>query len=618
MFKLFSVFSLAAVLSLLLGQNRSAWAQGSSPAAQNPAPAAPKAPASSQKPAGPQKPMPAQSQGGFIPPMEINAEIEGDVRTMVVMAAVNMAGFDAETAGQPLSPARAELRKDLAKMDPALRTKLTAYYKSHRRPSVEETFDVLRYQALSLLMDAPPSFEIAKASNLPDDLRPLVDFAPLVQEFYASSGIQQVLGKYLRLGEVYAGYYRRPVGGVIFDTLNYFHTTPDTIITVHPFETDQHTGERRMTIHSRTRYMYIIMDPLGPFGASMVRGDILNLRPDRARRKVGDDYIVVIGPARVPITDGLREALIRFAVDPALERHLSAFLDYKDPITKLVGSAPAAEREFVTSVYLVVRESLAVAAEARMKRIRSSGENDQYNEDDAVFDLAAAYKRGAVLVFHFYDALKGFESVGINIEDFLDEMVATTDFAAEANRPKQFGPIVAKVAALRSRNAASSPTTAPSALRPGEAAPEVNEKVLESDNLIRARKFAEARTYLQEILAAQPNNARAVYGMAQVVNGDPSQVESDPKADENDKIQAQHDRLELAISLYRKAIQLASGDSERWLIQWSHVFVGHILDFQEFRVDALAEYDQAIALGDVPGGAYKEATEGKEHPFGQK
>src|SRR5580704_7826316 len=50
-------------------------------------------------------------QGGFIAPMEINAEVESDIRTLVVMAAVNMAGFDAETAGQPISPARTQLRK---------------------------------------------------------------------------------------------------------------------------------------------------------------------------------------------------------------------------------------------------------------------------------------------------------------------------------------------------------------------------------------------------------------------------------------------------------------------------------------------------------------------------
>jgi hypothetical protein len=43
-----------------------------------------------------------------------------------------------------------------------------------------------------------------------------------------------------------------------------------------------------------------------------------------------------------------------------------------------------------------------------------------------------------------------------------------------------------------------------------------------------------------------------------------------------------------------------------------------IYDFQEFREDAVAEYEKAIALGEVSNGAYKEALEGKQRPFGQK
>ncbi len=98
----------------------------------------------------------------------------------------------------------------------------------------------------------------------------------------------------------------------------------------------------------------------------------------------------------------------------------------------------------------------------------------------------------------------------------------------------------------------------------------------------------------------------------------PSAAELDPKADDNDKIQAQHDRLEQAIKLYRKATEHASVASEGWLIQWSHVLMGRILDFQEFRTDAVAEYEKAIALGNLANGAYKEAVEGKQRPFGQK
>src|SRR6185503_6107563 len=92
---------------------------------------------------------PAKTVAGFILPSDANVRIAPDVRTFVVMAALNAAGFDFETGGQPLSPARAELRKDLAGLDPTVRGKLAAFYQSHRRPGVDETSDSARYSALS-------------------------------------------------------------------------------------------------------------------------------------------------------------------------------------------------------------------------------------------------------------------------------------------------------------------------------------------------------------------------------------------------------------------------------------------------------------------------------------
>jgi len=56
-------------------------------------------------------------------------------------------------------------------------------------------------------------------------------------------------------------------------------------------------------------------------------------------------------------------------------------------------------------VYLVIRESLAQATEARLRRINAISTRGTYSEDDAVFDLAQAYLRGAVLSFHFYESL---------------------------------------------------------------------------------------------------------------------------------------------------------------------------------------------------------------------
>ena len=570
-----------------------------------------------------QQPKPAPAGAGFIVPSEANVRISPDVRTFVVMAALNIAGFDYESGGLPLSPARVELRKDLAKLDPALKEKLASFYQAHRRPGVDETSDAGRYAALSLLMTEPPGFTVYQSSDrpLPADLESLADFVPLVREFYIKSGIRELVPKYMGVGEAYATALRNPVGVVIYDVLDYFHTRPETVINMRPLivKTGEVEGKREkatVVSRTRTRQVFVIPDPLAARDTAIVRGDILNQKEDILARRVGDDYIVIIGPSRSPSADSVRQAMIRFVIDPMVERHLKTSLEFKEPIAKLVADVPTASKEYANSVYLVIRESLAQATEARLRRIYSIASKGTYSEDSAVFDLAQAYLRGAVLSFHFYESLNGFEKVGIGIEDFFDHMVANAKFDREAARAKEFESVVARVSASRTKS------SRPNSDSEGAAAEAVigamGAKVLKSDDLIRQKKFGEARAILDDVLAVEPNNARALYGMAQVVMQMASAAELDPKTDENDRIQMQHDRLERAIKLYRQAIEKASKDSERWLIQWSHVLLGRVLDFQEFRADALSEYEKAIAMGDIPNGAYKEALEGKQRPYGNK
>jgi len=565
---------------------------------------------------------PPQSGAGFIVPSEANVRIAPDVRTFVVMAALNAAGFDFETAGQPLSPARAELRKDLARLDPTVRGNLAAFYQSHRRPGVDETSDAARYAALSIMMTEPPGFTVYQSTDrpIPDDLQPLLEFVPLLREFYIKGGIRELIPKYIAFGESYATAYRNPVGNTIYDVLDYFHTRPETVINMRPLvvttgETEGKRQKETVINRSRTRQVFVIPDPLAPLDTSIVRGDILNQKDDLLARKIGDDYIVIVGPSRTVNVDPVRQALIRFVIDPMVERHLKASLEYKDQISQLVGSVPTAAKQYAGSVYLVIRESLAQATEARLRRINAVARRGSYGEDDAVFDLAQAYLRGAVLSFHFYESLVGFEKVGIGMEEFFDHMVGNTKFEREAVRAREFEAVVARVSARRSRPARSNSGEGAAAEATMGA---TVARILKSDDLIREKRFKEAQLILDEVLRVEPNNARALYGLAQVVTQTPSAAEQDPKADENDKIQKQHDRLEQAIKLYRKVIENASKDSERWLIQWSHVFLGRIYDFQEFREDAVAEYNKAIAFGELPNGAYKEALEGKQRPFGQK
>src|SRR5438067_8042188 len=221
-----------------------------------------------------------QRSAGFILPADVNVRVESDPRTLVVMAAINVAGFDAETGGQPLSPLRAELRKDLTKIDPQLRAKLAAFYQAHRRAGVDEMTDATRYAALRLLMTPPPGFNVHTPPGvvLPEELQTLMSvddkgteptIQRLVREFYLTSGFKNVLAKYTQVADAYATAYRQPVGELIYQLLEYFHASPETIINMRPLvisptDTEVRRKKQNPTVvaRNRSRQVFVITDPL--------------------------------------------------------------------------------------------------------------------------------------------------------------------------------------------------------------------------------------------------------------------------------------------------------------------------------------------------------------------
>jgi hypothetical protein len=117
------------------------------------------------------------------------------------------------------------------------------------------------------------------------------------------------------------------------------------------------------------------------------------------------------------------------------------------------------------------------------------------------------------------------------------------------------------------------------------------------------------------MLQNDAGNARALFGLAQVNEHSPDPVERDPNSPDDERIGAQAERLETAVNLYRKAALNAS-PRELWLASWSHVYAGRILDFLDLRDEAVAEYQAAVKVGDVPQGAYKHAQAGLAAPRG--
>ena len=74
----------------------------------------------------------------------------------------------------------------------------------------------------------------------------------------------------------------------------------------------------------------------------------------------------------------------------------------------------------------------------------------------------------------------------------------------------------------------------------------------------------------------------------------------------------QAERLNRALGQYRLAVAASSPETDQAIMSRAHESMGRINAFLENTAEAVKEFDEAIKLGDVRGGAYKEALEGKK------
>ena len=171
----------ATFLAALLLVSSLAQAQNTQPA---PAPGAQQA----------QTPASQPRQAGF-DLSEYGVRIQPEPRLIVMMAALDAAGFDPTPQGQEPSAFRAQLRRDQAGLDEDLRKRLSNFYRSNKLPGQATAAEqASRYISLAYAVGPAPDFEApARSIDLPTGLLDVLDFAALVREFYKKSGIAERL-----------------------------------------------------------------------------------------------------------------------------------------------------------------------------------------------------------------------------------------------------------------------------------------------------------------------------------------------------------------------------------------------------------------------------------------
>jgi hypothetical protein len=553
---------------------------------------------------------------------EYGVDFQADPRLIVVMAALEAAGFD-PSPGRTPSAFRVKLRKDLANLDSDLRHRLQGFYERNKLPAPATPADqAARYVSLALALGPTPGLEPPpRSEDLPAGLLEVLDFAPLVQEFYRKSGIDEQLVNYTRAYQAEGDRLRAPTTEMVKSLQTYLHTRPITSSSerVEVKNPDKKSKEKRYTFRQKERRFFILPDLLAPRGA-------INFRI------IGDDYYAVVPEGTDPASSELRRAYLQYVIDALVLRFNKDIAARREPLKLLLAEREKAGGQASADVFLSVSRSLVAAADARYdetrrrellareNRARLAGAKTEADraaiakesqaelsaiQDETIARLADEYEKGAVLSFFFADQLKGIESAGFDLANFFSDMIASFDPAREAKRPAEYADAKQRATAAREARLAArkaqSEVSVDSTGNPRDAA--LVRDLAAIEDTLRNKDYNDAEARLRELLKEHPGEPRIFFALGQTASLAAMDATDEP---------VQLERLNRALGHYRMAIAAASPEDDKAILSRAHESMGRINAFLENNAEAVKSFDEAIKIGDVRGGAYREALEGKK------
>ncbi|MGQ0762858.1 MAG: hypothetical protein ACT4OT_12710 [Acidobacteriota bacterium] len=579
------------------------------------------APAQTPRPSAP-----AQNTQPAFDLAEYGVRLEPDQRLIVVMAALDAAGFDPTGAGKERSAFRSIVRKDNASLDPGLRERLKTFFERNKLPATATTAQqAARYVSLAYALGPVPSLEPpARSDDLPGGVLEVLDFAPLVREYYQKSGIDERLVSYLRAYQAEGDRIRKPAGEMVRAILSYLHTRPitTTLERVRVQSPDnKKNAKTATTIVEHERRFFIVPDLLATPG-------VINLRI------VTDDYYAIVPEGTDPASSELRRAYIQYVMDALVLHNNKAIAARRAQVKQLIDARTKEGATISPDVFVVVTRSLIAGADARfeeanrlaqvdaLQRARLARAKDEAARasiardarsaraaiaDEAIARLAEDYENGAALAFYFADQVRDVATSGFDLSNFLADMINGFDPAREAKR-------LADVAAAREKGIAARkahPRYSAWLVDPSSETDEpvdnarsaaLTRSLKEVETLLQTRSYSAAETKLKTLLSENPGDARLLFAMGQTA----SLWARDTTDDD-----LQEQRLNVALANYGFAVQAASPETDRALLSRAHEAMGRILAFLERNEEAMKEFDEAIKIGPVEGGAHKDAIEGK-------
>jgi hypothetical protein len=411
---------------------------------------------------------------------------------------------------------------------------------------------------------------------------------------------------------------------MVRSVLSYLHTRPilnstERVRVKSPEKKKSSTAAYSTRVHDRR--FYIVPDLMAAPGT-------INFRV------IADDYYAIVPEGTDPTSSEIRRGYLQFVLDPLVLKFNKEISAQRDQVKLLIDARTKAGASVSPDVFVVISRSLVAAADARyeesnrlaavtnIQRRRLQQAKDEATRqtvareaearraaiaDETIARLAEEYENGAVLDFFFADRLRDFQASGFDIGSFVAEMIAGIDPAREGKR-------LAEVTANRDRALAARKAHPRYSLWLIDPESETREAVDASPNsalvksltevekLLQTRNYEAAETRLKALMQEYPREPRLFFTMAQTAS-------LWARDTTDDELQTQ--RLNRALGNYRLAIAAAAPETVRVLLSRAHEAMGRIFAFLDNKDEAMKEFEAAIKIGDVSGGAYRDALEGK-------
>jgi len=571
---------------------------------------------------------------GVSPTMDLSnygVRIEPDKRVMIVLATIE-AGRTTNDAGDPVpvikTPLSAEgdkfrelLKSDLATMPADLRQRISTFLIQHKRRNANQTDAEIIAPFISMAYALSPAPELADPvvmTDLPGKLLDVLDFAPLVRDFYRRTSMSGNINEYIKTYQRSAdAHLRSSAREMVGEILTYLNTRPRLSIVETVKTETQRSGARGTTLKTvelreRERRFTIVPEMLAPVGTV----NFINVK---------DEYFVVI-PAELADRElsvsEVRRGFLQFVVDPLVYGISKDVENIRPLVKKLIDERRKAVPSTSPDVYLTISRSLVAAIDAKQaefvnaralttqarKRIDSAKDDAERRSisqelerlkaglaDETALRLSEDHEKGALLSFYFAEQLKGFEDSGFDIASSLRDMVLAFDGTRETDRLGQFADARKRAAAAR-----DSRKTAPQASVVVE--DPVTTRLVEIQKMIDAKNYPLASDELKKLRDKNPSEPRIYYNLGRVTSLSAEGLED---------IEKQRGTLLEAKVAYENVLRTASDSTDRALLSLTYVALGKIYEFYDEKAYAIALYDKAIGFGPVNGGAHSEALTAK-------